>query len=141
PCPYLPIRVGNVRERSFADLWRSSEVFEDLRHPKLKGRCGACEFAALCGGCRARAYAAGGDYLGEDPGCGYQPEPGATVRLEGGDLSWTEEAVARLERVPPFLRAMVRAGVERYARASGRREITPELMQELRQRMGAAPWP
>ncbi len=48
-------------------------MFDDLRDPKLGGRCGACEFAKVCGGCRCRAYATHGDYLAEDPACGYQP--------------------------------------------------------------------
>jgi radical SAM protein with 4Fe4S-binding SPASM domain len=45
-----------------------------LRDPDLlKGRCGRCEYRALCGGSRARAYAMTGDYLEADPACAYQP--------------------------------------------------------------------
>src|SRR5437879_12641748 len=69
----MPVTAGNLRERSFADLWRNAPVFGDLRDPKLGGRCGACEFSKICGGCRCRAYATHGDYLAEDPACGYQP--------------------------------------------------------------------
>ena len=45
------------------------------RHPwtKFRGRCGRCEYADLCGGSRARAYAATGDPLGDDPACPHQP--------------------------------------------------------------------
>src|SRR2546425_1861678 len=73
PCPYMPVSAGNLRSAGFAELWRSSPVFGDLRDPKLGGRCGACEFSKICGGCRCRAYATYGDYLAEDPACGYQP--------------------------------------------------------------------
>src|SRR4029450_9617286 len=73
PCPYMPVAAGNLRKGSFADLWRSAPVFGDLRGPRLGGRCGACEFSKICGGCRCRAYATHGDYLAEDPACGYQP--------------------------------------------------------------------
>src|SRR2546427_2663917 len=73
PCPYMPVAAGNLRQSSFADLWRHAPVFDDLREPKLGGRCGACEFSKVCGGCRCRAYATYGDYLAEDPACGYQP--------------------------------------------------------------------
>jgi len=85
PCPYMPVSAGNLRERSFDDLWRGAPVFDDLRDPKLGGRCGACEFSKLCGGCRCRAYATHGDYLAEDPACGYQPgaHGGAVVELHG----------------------------------------------------------
>jgi radical SAM protein with 4Fe4S-binding SPASM domain len=92
PCPYLPIKLGNVKERSFGEIWFNSPVFKALRNPDtLKGKCGACEHRQLCGGCRARAYGlsndfidycgdlhlpaeAKKDYLTEDPWCVYQPK-------------------------------------------------------------------
>ena len=40
---------------------------------KLKGKCGKCEFRKVCGGCRARAFEATGDFLAEEPLCSYQP--------------------------------------------------------------------
>src|SRR2546421_5051307 len=82
PCPYMPVSAGNLRATSFADLWRSAPVFNDLREPTLGGRCGACEFSRVCGGWRCRAYATYGDYLAEDPACGYTPggaSPGGAV--------------------------------------------------------------
>jgi radical SAM protein with 4Fe4S-binding SPASM domain len=92
PCPYLPIKLGNVRQQSFEDVWFNSEVFKALRDPNmLKGKCGACGHRSLCGGCRARAYGLSNDfidycgdlheptelkrdYLTEDPWCVYQPK-------------------------------------------------------------------
>ena len=72
PCPYMDVVAGNVREQSFTEVWRGSEVLRRLRDPgELKGRCGACEYKELCGGCRCRAYAGLGDYLAEDPPCPY----------------------------------------------------------------------
>ena len=74
PCGYLPVRVGNVRERPFAGIWRESEVFAALRNPALlKGKCGACGYRAACAGCRARAFADSGDFLAADPDCIYCP--------------------------------------------------------------------
>jgi radical SAM protein with 4Fe4S-binding SPASM domain len=91
PCPYLPIKLGNIREKSFSEIWFRSEVFKNLRNPNtLKGKCGVCNYRELCGGCRARAYGLSsdfidycgdlhepeglkGDYLKEDPWCVYQP--------------------------------------------------------------------
>ncbi|WP_371368689.1 Putative mycofactocin radical SAM maturase MftC [Sporomusa rhizae] len=70
PCPYLPLKVGNVRETSFDTLWQESTVFKKLRHEPLKGGCGSCGFDSVCGGCRARAYYySDGDYLAEEPWC------------------------------------------------------------------------
>jgi radical SAM protein with 4Fe4S-binding SPASM domain len=91
PCPYLPIKLGNLKEQSFKDIWFNSEVFKNLRNVScLTGKCGECEYKVLCGGCRARAYGLSadfidycgdlhvptetkGDYLKEDPWCVYQP--------------------------------------------------------------------
>lgn len=74
PCGYLPIVAGNVREESFPEIWENSPVFLDLRRRELLGRCGRCSYRRVCGGCRARAYAATGDYLESDPLCSYGGE-------------------------------------------------------------------
>jgi len=74
PCGFLDVNCGNVRETPFEDIWRHSDVFLSLRdYGKLKGKCGQCEYKSVCGGCRARAYEATGDYLAEEPLCSYQP--------------------------------------------------------------------
>ncbi len=74
PCSYFPKAAGNIREQSFKDIWENSKLFQDLRDFKsYKGRCGACEYVGVCGGCRARAYAVSGDYMGEEPFCGHTP--------------------------------------------------------------------
>lgn len=74
PCGYLPVLAGNIRQKPFKMIWEKSKVFNDLRDPgMLKGKCGECEYRAVCGGCRARAYAQTGDYLDEEPYCMYVP--------------------------------------------------------------------
>ncbi len=74
PCGYLPVIAGDVRRQSFAEIWETSPVFQLLRDTdNLKGKCGRCEFRNVCLGCRARAYAATGDFLDEEPFCIYQP--------------------------------------------------------------------
>ena len=75
PCSYFPKPAGNIKEQSFKDIWENSYLFKELRNfKKYKGKCGSCEFIAVCGGCRARAYAMSGDYLEEEPFCGYVPK-------------------------------------------------------------------
>ena len=72
-CGFLPLSVGNVRDRSFPELYTEAPLFQAFRDPsRLGGDCGACEFRAVCGGCRARAYAATGDPLAEEPDCAYE---------------------------------------------------------------------
>jgi heme b synthase len=74
PCGYLPVSAGNVRRQPLREIWEGAPVFQALRDPgRLKGKCGLCEYRLVCEGCRARAYAATGDYLEEEPYCIYQP--------------------------------------------------------------------
>lgn len=74
PCSYFPVSAGNVKEKSFKEIWEGSELFRELRDfKKYKGRCGSCEYINVCGGCRARAYSIYGDYLEEEPFCSYMP--------------------------------------------------------------------
>lgn len=75
PCGYLPAIAGDLRHEKFADIWANAKVFNELRDTdNLKGKCGCCEFRNVCMGCRARAYAATGDYLDEEPFCVYEPK-------------------------------------------------------------------
>lgn len=84
-CGYLDVEAGNVRERPLGDIWANAPLFMQLRdRANLKGKCGACEFKELCGGCRARAYEATGDYLESEPYCIYEPHHlSATKGREG----------------------------------------------------------
>jgi AdoMet-dependent heme synthase len=145
PCPYLPEVAGDLRAQNFADIWRSAPLFRQLREGPLGGKCGACEYRALCGGCRARAFALTGDVLAADPSCAYEPTPGVAViepaRAIGyGDdftpgLVWADAARERMERIPSFVRGVVMQRVEDWARRQGRREVTPELLAEVRSAM------
>ena len=148
PCPYMPLSAGNLRRQSFSAIWEGASLLNDLRDPKLGGRCGACEFSNLCGGCRCRAYATYGDYLAEDPGCNYQPGQfgGQVIRLPEEQtfglearftLQWSDEATARLKRLPSFARGMVVKGAEQYAAEHGIAIITPEVLQTVRERAEA----
>lgn len=92
PCPYLPAIAGDARVEPFKDIWNNAEVFKALRDPdRLGGKCGACSYRAVCGGCRARAFSKTGrianscgslvqpldiegELCGEDPLCPYIPE-------------------------------------------------------------------
>ncbi len=77
PSGFLPVPCGNIREKPLATIYRRHHVFRQLRDPdQLKGKCGRCEFRAICGGSRARAFAESGDYLAPEPTCPYQPNGG-----------------------------------------------------------------
>lgn len=146
PCPYTPVVAGDLRVQSFAEVWNGSPVFATLRAGTPGGRCGRCEYRAVCGGCRARAYADTGDLMAEDASCAYEPagdrplvEPAAAVTygqaMAPAELPWTEEARARLGRVPGFVRAVVANRIETFARERGYTEITAEVMEAVRREL------
>ena len=69
------VQPGDITTTAFGDVWHHSPVFLKLRDFKqLEGKCGACEYHAVCGGCRARAFEATGNYMAEEPLCAFQPE-------------------------------------------------------------------
>jgi radical SAM protein with 4Fe4S-binding SPASM domain len=76
-CGFLDLPAGNLigNNFNFKKIWEESELLKKIRSVSdYKGVCGKCEYASLCGGCRARAYAASGDYMDEDPVCNYGRE-------------------------------------------------------------------
>jgi hypothetical protein len=135
----MPLSAGNIRETSFVDLWEKSDVFNSFRYPQLKGKCGDCEYTDICGGCRARPYVDHGDWLDEDQWCLYTPKGGQKIKVafntpEDSSVAWDEDSEIRLNRIPYFLRAMVKKGVEKHARENNIPRITIELMEELRKK-------
>jgi AdoMet-dependent heme synthase len=144
PCPYLPAVAGDLRTQSFGDVWRDAPLFRSIRHGTLGGKCGACEYRSLCGGCRARAFAATGDVLAADDSCAYDPDgtrelitPRSTTygTPAAPTLEWSADARARMARVPGFVRGVVMARVEAYATARGHVRITVDLLDEVRRSM------
>ncbi|MBC8414755.1 SPASM domain-containing protein [bacterium] len=145
PCPYMQVTAGNIKETAFNDLWQNSDEFSNLRNPALKGKCGRCEYKKLCGGCRARAIGKSGDIMDQDPWCAYIPAeteviepPVFTIKSDTTDSPsrikppWTDDAEARLKRIPFFVRAMVKGAVEKFALDNNHTKITPEVMAEAR---------
>jgi radical SAM protein with 4Fe4S-binding SPASM domain len=83
PAGFLPLASGNVRRNHLVDVYRNSPTFRALHSPsQFKGKCGRCEYRALCGGSRARAFASTGDPLASDPFCSYEPKVSALSHLE-----------------------------------------------------------
>lgn len=145
PCPYAPLVAGDLMESSFREIWEDSDVLNALRTGELGGRCGRCEYRGICGGCRARAYATTGDIMGPDDSCAYEPtgevpllQPrggltyGETAELE---LPWTPEAQDHVRRIPSFVRGVVTARVEAFARSRGYAVVDLDVMAEVRRSM------
>lgn len=133
-CPYIPAEEGNIRQTPFWDIWERAPTFARLRAPELGGKCGECEFRLLCGGCRARPLAAGGDLLDEDPWCAFEPTGAPVVQplaATGSGIRWSAAAEQRLQRVPAFVRRLVRQRAEDYVRSLGASEVLPEHLAVL----------
>ena len=73
PSGFLPLSLGNVRQRSIVEIYRESPLLVQVRNANFKGKCGVCLYRYICGGSRARAYFTYGDPLAEDPACAYLP--------------------------------------------------------------------
>jgi AdoMet-dependent heme synthase len=66
---FLPIPLGNVRERTLREIYTTNPMLTSLRSGALEGECGRCAYSRLCGGSRARAFARTGRVYGDDPAC------------------------------------------------------------------------
>ena len=145
PCPYTPVVAGDLNEQGFGKIWRESPVFQSLRHGEPGGKCGRCEYREVCGGCRARAYAETGDLLGPDDSCVWEPTgeeavvepPGALTygAAHQATLTWTPGARKKMDRVPSFVRGVVMARVETFARERGHPQVDEEVMAQVRREM------
>ena len=147
PCPFIEESVGNLKTSSFKDLWENAPLMRQLRDRKnLEGKCGTCEFSAMCSGCRARAFADTGNYMAPDTSCDYEPGKygGKEITLKIEDTlglevefqtQWTDEAKGRLERIPSFARGMVIKGIERFAEERGIQLIDEEVVKKSREEM------
>lgn len=143
PCPYMPLEAGRLSKQTFREIWQGSPLLLRLRdRERLGGKCGECFYRDECGGCRARALAARGDPMGEDPSCSYKhapaketPQTQPTFALPPQcTMRWSDEARQRLERAPSFVRGLVVRRVEEEARRRGVAEVTAEIMQAVRER-------
>jgi len=95
-CGYLDVEAGDIRKEGFSRVWNDSPLFRELRDlSNLKGKCGFCEYKRVCGGCRARAYEATGDWLAPEPYCIYDPlarQSQAMALVDGGELGLENDA-------------------------------------------------
>ncbi len=66
-------------------------------------------------------------------------QSGASIQVK-----WSEEALERMERIPDFVRPMIKSGIEAYAAKKGYQVITPAVVDESKSMMGGdggeLPW-
>lgn len=69
-CPFLPLTMGNVREKPLQEIWLESEQrrrFVELKWSELP-ECASCELAWTCTRCPGSALLETGDVTGISPG-------------------------------------------------------------------------
>lgn len=75
PCGFFDVPCGNLRENKydFWSLYQNSTVFANIKNKELYiGKCGACNYWAVCKGCRARSLSINKDYLSDEVLCSYR---------------------------------------------------------------------
>jgi len=69
PCLSVPWTAGNVRTQTFAEIWASSPVFQQIRGLKMADypSCAPCGDKVYCSRNRGAAFNGSGSYTGVDP--------------------------------------------------------------------------
>lgn len=72
PCCAIPMRLGNIREKTLREILETSDILSKTRNitEYLKGNCGECGVADCLYGCRSQAYL-DGDLFGSYSQCWY----------------------------------------------------------------------
>lgn len=68
PCPVLRLPMGNLRERSFEEIWKTDKI-DAIRNMAIDDLkiCSNCPDLEYCNRCPGVAYLETGDYLGPAP--------------------------------------------------------------------------
>jgi len=91
PCLMMPLRLGNLRERGFSDIWRENPCDDLLYLRSLTGEdiegCADCPEAAFCQRCPGAALAETGSLTGRQPSaCRYAAIRARLYRGIGGEV-------------------------------------------------------
>jgi radical SAM protein with 4Fe4S-binding SPASM domain len=86
PCVALPLACGNIRERSFLDIWTSSPEMTRVRAIRVSDlhTCRGCEASGFCTRCPGQALVEDGDLYG--PSSASCEQALATARFLGSPV-------------------------------------------------------
>ncbi|MFW6173941.1 MAG: radical SAM protein [Elusimicrobiota bacterium] len=68
-CPYINVKIGDVRESRIYELFFTSSILNKFRLRKFGKFCSSCKYNRFCGGCRAISLAYTGAIYGDEPLC------------------------------------------------------------------------
>jgi radical SAM protein with 4Fe4S-binding SPASM domain len=71
PCVQMPIKLGNLREQSFSEIWNHSQRLVELRAIRVSDlqTCSSCEVLGHCSRCPGLALIEDGDIRGPAKAC------------------------------------------------------------------------
>ncbi|NIS49414.1 MAG: hypothetical protein GWN92_26305 [candidate division Zixibacteria bacterium] len=80
----------------------------------------------------------GGEASDTDGGskCPFTSTVAEAFEQSDNELVWTEAAQERIERIPSFVRSMVRKSIEQHAKEKGYKKIDESVMAEIREQIG-----
>ncbi len=83
-CNILPGSGGNLRDRSFREIWEGSPWLNKVREIRAKDlhTCNTCDKLSYCGRCHAQALMEHGDLYGPSSYAGERAEVIESIRLE-----------------------------------------------------------
>jgi proto-chlorophyllide reductase subunit len=92
-----------------------------------------CPFSAMANLAAGRSAAAEKSANGGTGDSGRSERAPGTADLQ---IAWSLDAERRLDRIPEFIRPMIRQGIEQFAAQRGYRRITEDVMAEARGALG-----
>lgn len=101
PCMLLQKRAGNLRKKSFSEIWQTSEVFMKLRaRDKLEGKCHSCTYRYVCGGARCIVFEKTNSLTNEDRKCWFKKQelkkPKSATPIQQSGCTYCEKETSAL---------------------------------------------
>ena len=122
-----------------------AEPMEFVRSMLVSGRDAGLDAAGSTAAPSGCPFSAMANLAAERPGPVGEPgsrragdagQPEQISGLPDSQIVWSPEAVIRLDRIPEFIRPMIRQGIEQFAAKRGYRRITEDVMVEARGGLG-----
>jgi mycofactocin radical SAM maturase len=133
-CPFAihdAFKAGSVRAAGgFAGVWRTCDLFADLRRPQNGGACTSCSAYGVCrGGCMAAKFFTGLPLDGPDPECVKGHGTAALAAVSAGtapkpSLDHSHRTVPPAPKPPPPRSRPVPVTIGRGAPQPGRRPVS-----------------
>ncbi len=88
-CNSLPVVAGNVRDKSFREIWEQSEWLKQVRSIRRKDldTCNTCPKISYCGRCHAQAMLEDGNIMGPSSSACSHAEMVERIQIEVGEAS------------------------------------------------------